>query len=223
MRHTTFGDSIMHRRSFVGAGATLALTQMAGFVSPARADAALMARIMAPGPLPEKAFGSVDAPVTIVEYASITCHFCMKFHSETWPGLKEKYVDTGQVRFMMREFPLDPLATAGFMLARCAGDEKWYPVLDLLYRTKETWGHAQNPADALLQTLRQAGFTQDSFDACLRNDKLFKDVRQVAERGSRDFGVNSTPTFFINGEKRTGALTLAQFDAILEPMLAAKR
>ncbi len=123
----------------------------------------------------------------------------------------------------MREFPLDPLATAGFMLARCAGDEKWYPVLDLLYRTKETWGHAQNPADALLQTVRQAGFTQDSFEACLRNDKLFQDVRAVADRAAKDFGVNSTPTFFINGEKRTGALTLQEFDKILEPMLATKR
>lgn len=213
----------MDRRSFVWAGGALAVAQISNGVGPAQADAALMARIMTPGPLPEKVFGSPDAPVTIVEYASITCHFCMKFHSETWPALKEKYVDTGKVRFVMREFPLDPLATAGFMLARCAGDEKWYPVLDLLYRTKETWGHAQNPADALLQTLRQAGFTQDSFEACLRNDKLFQDVRQVAERGSRDFGVNSTPTFFINGEKRTGALTLTQFDAILEPMLAAKR
>jgi protein-disulfide isomerase len=213
----------MDRRSFILGGGGLVLSQMSSVVGPAQADVALMARIMTPGALPEKAFGSPDAPVTIVEYASITCHFCMKFHSETWPSLKEKYVDTGKVRFVMREFPLDPLATAGFMLARCAGDDKWYPVLDLLYRSKEAWGHAQNPAEALLQTVRQAGFTRESFEACLKDEKLYENVRQVAERGSKDFGVDSTPTFFINGEKRTGALTLAQFDAILEPMLAPKR
>jgi protein-disulfide isomerase len=173
--------------------------------------------------LPEKVFGSAEAPVTIVEYASITCHFCMKFHSETWPALKEKYVDTGKVRFIMREFPLDPLATAGFMLARCAGDERWYPVLDLLYKTKESWGHAQNPAEALFDTLKIAGFSKDRFETCLRDEALFRNVRAVAERASKDFGVNATPTFFINGQKRTGALSLADFDGILEPMLKGKR
>lgn len=191
-------------------------------MNPVIAQASLMQQLLEPGPLPDKVFGRLDAPVTVVEYASITCHFCMKFHSETWPSLKEKYVDTGKVRFIMREFPLDPLATAGFMLARCAGDDKWYPVLDLLYRTKESWGHSQNPADALLQTLRQAGFTKDSFEACLKNDELYTGVRAVAEKGSKTFGVNSTPTFFINGEKKTGALTLAEFDTILEPLLKPK-
>lgn len=212
---------MLDRRKWLLAGGSLALLSAAS--QQAQADKALMERILSAGALPDKTFGAADAPVTIVEYASITCHFCMKFHSETWPALKEKYVDTGKVRFIMREFPLDPLATAGFMLARCAGDDKWYPVLDLLYRTKETWGHAQNPADALLQTVRQAGFTQESFETCLRNDRLFQDVRSVADRAAKDFGVNSTPTFFINGEKRTGALSLQEFDKIIEPMLAAKR
>ncbi len=212
---------MLRRRGFLAGASCLMLLSTA--IGEAKADKALVAKLLEPGALPDKTFGLADAPVTIIEYASITCHFCMKFHSETWPGLKEKYVDTGKVRFIMREFPLDPLATAGFMLARCAGDEKWYAVLDLLYRTKETWGHAQNPADALLQTVRQAGFTQESFEACLRNDKLFQDVRAVAARAAKDFGVNSTPTFFINGERRTGALTLQEFEKILEPMLAAKR
>lgn len=212
---------MLHRRRLLTGGACLAVLPAAA--QQAQSDKALMDRILAAAVLPEKAFGLAEAPVTIVEYASITCHFCMKFHSETWPAFKAKYVDTGKVRFVMREFPLDPLATAGFMLARCAGDEKWYPVLDLLYRTKEAWGHAQNPSEALLQTVRQAGFTKDSFETCLRDDKLYQDVRQTADRAAKDFGVNSTPTFFINGEKRAGALTLQEFDKILEPMLAPKR
>ncbi len=213
----------MNRRTLLRVGVAAVVAQNVAITGQAHADAALMARITAPGSLPDKVFGPADAPVTIVEYASVTCHFCMRFHTETWPALKAKYVDTGKVRFIMREFPLDPLATAGFMLARCANDEKWYPVLDLLYKTKETWGHAQNPADALLQTVRQAGFTQESFETCLRNDKLFQDVRSVADRAANEFGVNSTPTFFINGEKRTGALTLQEFDKILAPTLAATR
>ncbi len=189
---------------------------------PVFAQASLMQQLLEPGPLPDKVFGNADAPVTIVEYASITCHFCMKFHSETWPDLKTKYVDTGKVRFIMREFPLDPLATAGFMLTRCVADDKWYALLDLLYKSKEAWGHAEKPAEALLQTVRVAGFTQESFEACLQNDVLFKNVRAVADRGAKTFGVNSTPTFFINGEKKTGALTLAEFDRILAPMLLPK-
>ncbi len=205
-------------RRIILSGATFALLS-SGRVS---ADEALQARLMKPGPLPDKVFGRADAPVTIVEYASITCHFCMKFHSETWPSLKEKYVDTGMVRFVMREFPLDPLATAGFMLARCAGDERWYAVLDLLYKTKESWGHSSNPTEALFNAVKFAGFTQDRFEACLRDETLFQNVRAVAARGSKDFGVDATPTFFINGLKRTGALSLAEFDRIIEPMLKRK-
>ncbi len=212
---------MLERRRLLTGGACLAVLPAAA--QQAQGDKALMDRIIAAAVLPDKVFGATDAPVTIVEYASVTCHFCMKFHTETWPALKAKYVDAGKVRFIMREFPLDPLASAAFMLARCAGDDKWYPMLDLLYRTKENWGHSQNPSETLLQTVRQGGFTKDSFEACLRDEQLFQNVKRSAEVAARDFGVNSTPTFFINGERRTGALTLQEFDRILEPMLAARR
>jgi protein-disulfide isomerase len=185
----------------------------------AHADPKLAEKLHQPGPLPEKVFGRADAPVTVVEYASLTCHHCINFHVNTWPAFRAKYVDTGQVRFIVREFPLDALATAGFMLARCAGEAKWYPMVDVLYRTKESWGHAPNPADALLQISRQAGFTQDSFNACLSDQTLFTNIRAVSERGSKEFGVNSTPTFFVNGQRHTGALTLEEFDRILAPLL----
>lgn len=191
-------------------------------LSAAYAQSNLQARLLEPGPLPEKIFGNSDAPVTIIEYASITCHHCMRFHTETWPGLKTKYVDTGLVRFIMREFPLDPLAAGGFMLARCAGDEKWYAVVDLLYRTKESWGHAKNPADALFEAVRFAGFTKETFEACLTNEELFKNIKLISEKASQEFGVNSTPTFFINGEKRVGALKLEEFDSIIQPLLPKK-
>lgn len=179
----------------------------------------LSERLLEPQALPDKVFGNIDAPVTVIEYASVTCGFCIKFHTETWPALRAKYVETGKIRFVIREFPLDQLATAGFMLARCADDEKWYPTLDLLYRTKESWAHAQNPADALLQAVRMAGFNKESFETCLKDEKLFQNMRSGLARASKEFGVESTPTFFVNGTKHTGALTLDQFDAILQPLL----
>ena len=212
----------MNRRLLLPMLATVSLLALPSLAF-AQAKPSIAARLLEPGDLPDKVFGNADAPVTIIEYASITCHHCMRFHTETWPTLKQKYVDTGKVRFIIREFPLDQLATAGFMLARCAGEQRWYPTLDLLYRTKETWGHSEKPAEALLDAVRFAGFTKETFEACLSDEKLYKGITSTAQRATKEFGVNSTPTFFINGEKQTGALTLEQFDKILAPLLAPKR
>ncbi|WP_332700034.1 DsbA family protein [Bosea sp. (in: a-proteobacteria)] len=185
----------------------------------AAAQGASAPKLLDPGPLPEKVFGAADAPVTVIEYASLTCHHCMNFHMKTWPEFKTKYVDTGKVRFIIREFPLDPLAMAGFMLARCAGEEKWYPVVDMFYRTQEGWAHSDKPLDGLTQAMRQAGMGKDGVDACLKREDLYQGIRQIADR-AKGFGVESTPTFFVNGKKEVGALSLEQFDAILAPLLA---
>lgn len=184
----------------------------------ANAQSTILAKLMEAGPLPEKSFGPADAKVTIVEYASVTCHHCMNFHTETWPKLKSKYVDSGKVRFVFREFPLDALATAGFMLARCSGDDKWYAVLDMLYKTQEGWAHSPQPADALIATMRQTGMNKEQFEKCLSDQKLLDAVTAIRKRGT-ELGVSSTPTFFINGEKHMGAMSLEQFDKILEPLL----
>ena len=199
---------------------TAGLVAIGFFGKPAAAQTTLAARLLEPGPLPEKVFGAADAPVTVIEYASLTCHHCMNFHIKTWPAFKTKYVDTGKVRFIAREFPLDPLSAAGFMLARCGDEAKWYPIVDMLYWTQEGWAHAQKPLDALTQTMKQAGFSEEKVTACLQREDLFRAVRQIQERANKEFGVNSTPTFFVNGEKRTGALTIDEFDKILTPLLA---
>jgi len=177
--------------------------------------------LLDPGPLPEKVFGAAEAPVTVIEYASLTCHHCMNFHMKTWPDFKTKYVDTGKVRFIIREFPLDPLAMAGFMLARCAGEDKWYPVVDMFYRTQEGWAHSDKPLDGLTQAMRQAGMGKDGVEACLKREDIYQGIKQVSER-AKGFGVESTPTFFVNGKKEVGALSLEQFDAILAPLLAGR-
>lgn len=174
-----------------------------------------------PGPLPEKVFGSPDAPVTVIEYASLTCHHCKNFHVNFWPEIKERYVDTGKVRFIMREFPLDPLATAGFMLARCSGDDKWYPVVDTLYRSDEQWAHAADPVEGLYSIMRQTSMGREAFEACLRNQKLLDDINEVSRRGAAA-GVKSTPTFFINGSMQAGALSPKAFAEIVDPLIEAK-
>lgn len=175
-----------------------------------------------PGPLKEQSFGRSDAPVTIIEYASLTCHHCKDFHTKTWPAIRARYVDTGKVRFIMREFPLDALAAGGFMLARCSGDDKWYAVVDLLFRADDRWAHAPDPVEGLRAIMRQTGMGNDAFEACLKDQKLLDTIKQVADRGAAA-GVDSTPTFFFNGRKEAGTLTIEQFSAIIDPLLAAPK
>jgi protein-disulfide isomerase len=177
-----------------------------------------MAKLLEAGTLPEMSIGKADAKVTIVEYASMTCPHCAGFHDKTLPELKTKYIDTGKARLIFREFPFDPRAEAGFMLARCSGDN-YFPMIDVLFKQQMQWAGVENARDALLQISKLAGFTQEKFEACLTDQKLLDDVRAVRDRGSKDFGVSSTPTFFINGGRYPGAMSIAEFSAILDPLV----
>lgn len=177
-----------------------------------------MDKMLQEGSLPEKVLGKADAPVTIVEYASMTCGHCANFHNNTLPAIKKDYIDTGKARLIMREFPFDPRAEAGFMLARCA-DGKYFQMIEVLFKQQASWAGVENAREALLQIARLAGFSQESFEACLTDQKLLDDVRAVRNRGANDFGVDATPTFFINGNKYSGALTVAEMSAILDGML----
>lgn len=177
-----------------------------------------MARLLEEGALPEKMIGQADAPVTIVEYASMTCGHCANFHRNTLPKIKENYIDTGKARLIVREFPFDPRAEAGFMLARCA-DDKYFAMVDVLFQQHQNWVQVDNVRSALLQIARLAGFTQESFEACLTDAQLLADVRAVRTRGQNEFGVSATPTFFINGNKYAGALSVDEMSAIIDSML----
>ena len=179
-----------------------------------------MANLLEPGALPEKVLGKDDAPVTMVEYASMTCSHCAHFHKETLPAIKEKYIDTGKVRFIMREFPLDNLAAAASMLARCVPADKVYPAIGLFFETQAEWAFVQdNPVAKLFEIAKQAGFTKDSFDKCLTNQKLLDQINAQRARASNQFGVSATPTFFINGKKLQSAPTVEAFDGMIEPLL----
>jgi protein-disulfide isomerase len=175
--------------------------------------------LLVAGPLGERAIGDPAAKVTVIEYASMTCSHCAEFHETTFKPFKEKYVDTGKVRFIFREFPLDALATSAFMLARCVPEDRYFPVVDILFRQQRNWAFTDNPATALLNIVKQAGFTQESFKACLTNQQILDGVNWVKDRGSQEFGVSATPTFFINGTKLSGALSLEDMDKEIGPLL----
>jgi protein-disulfide isomerase len=174
-----------------------------------------------PGPLGDVWLGPADAKVTIIEYASLTCSHCAAFHKDTYPVLKSRFIEAGKVRFTLREFPLDPLATAGFMLARCEGESKYYPITDLLFDTQRNWAFVDKPLDALQQMLKQAGISQEKFEACLRDQKLYDAVNAVRKRAEEQFKVNATPTFFINGQRHGGSLSIDEMEKIIKPMLGA--
>ena len=177
-----------------------------------------MADLLVPGPLGDEIQGQADAPVTIVEYASMTCPHCSHFHETTYPELKKKYIDTGKVRFIFREFPLDPLAAAASMLARGAGKDKFFPLIEAFFAQQKDWV-VQKPLQPMFAIAKQAGFTQQSFDQCLANQQLLSNLEEQRTRATQKFNVNSTPTFFINGKTFRGALTPEELDKQVAPYL----
>jgi protein-disulfide isomerase len=177
------------------------------------------ADLMKPEALPDRVMGD-----TIVEYASMTCPHCAHFQETTFPELKKAYIDTGKAKYMLREFPLDDLAAAAFVLARCAGEldsSRYYALVDTLFAKQNTWA-VQQPIPPLMAIAKQAGFTEQSFNACLNNQKLLDNIEAVRERAVKQFQVNSTPTFFINGQKYVGALSFDDMKKAIDPLLAKK-
>jgi protein-disulfide isomerase len=228
MRLPKIGQAALrsHRGLFetaAAAGLTIAgcFAMLGDPAAPALAQGAGVAsgELMTGEALPDIALGAKEAPVTIVEYASMTCGHCAGFYATTFPELKSKYIDPGKVRFILREFPLDPLAAAGFMLARCAGDDKRNAIVDLLFAQQKNWALTDKPLEALAALLKQAGMSQKAFDACLQNDDLRDKVYKVHDRAAEKLGVTSTPTFFINGKKETGEMTLIALEKLLGPLL----
>lgn len=179
--------------------------------------------LMKPTDLADIALGPADAKVTVVEFGSMTCGHCMHFATDVFPKFKEKYIDSGKVRFIFREFPLDNLAAAASMLARCAGGDKTFPMIETLYAKQADWAFVQgNPVPKLFDIAKQAGFTQESFDKCLTDQKLLDQITAARSRASETFGVSATPTFFVNGKRLMDVPTVENFDKMIDPILAPK-
>lgn len=204
----------MTRRNAIAGGASLAALAAGGAVyfsslpgtGNGLAYAASETELMKEGPLPDFIMGKDTAPNTIIEYSSMTCPHCARFHVKVLPELKSKHIDTGQARYIMREFPLDNLAFAAAMLARCTGGEKFFPFVDVLYAKQQEWAYGEgDPIPRLFKIAKQAGFTKESFEKCLRDDKLLKGITAIRKLANEKFGVNSTPTLFVNGTAVRGA------------------
>jgi protein-disulfide isomerase len=148
----------------------------------------------------------------------MTCPHCAHFSAETFPELKKRYIDTGKVRFIFREFPLDPLAAAGFMLARCAGKDKFMPIVETLFAKQDQWV-VKDPVPPLEDIAKQFGFTDESFKQCLTNQKVLDSIQAVRDRAADKLGVNSTPTFFVNGKKLVGDVSLETMAKEIDPYL----
>jgi len=204
--------------AFTGAGSAGAI--LSDLVEPARADAPQpdQAELAKAGPEGDIVLGSDKAPVTIIEYASMTCPHCAHFSTETFPELQKRYIDTGKVRYIFREFPLDALAAAGFMLARCAGKDKFMPVVETLFAKQPEW-MVQKPIEPLKAIAKQFGFTEQSFDQCLANQHVLDGIQEVRDRAAEKLGINSVPTFFVNGQKLTGDQSIDALAKVIDPYL----
>ena len=164
--------------------------------------------------------GDPNAPVTIIEYASVTCPGCAAFHERVFPGLKEKFVDTGKAKIVFREFPTPPVdfSMIGSVMARCAGEkggsEAYFLVINALFQNQRTWIYGEDPKAELLKIASQAGMDEEAFDTCLKRQELLDAIEARVKEGSSEFNINSTPSFVMNG-KKINARSLDDFEAAI--------
>ena len=214
----------MTRRKLLWGASALAIVAAIGGIEllqgmrPAAAQGVASAELLVPPPLGDRSLGKDDAPVTIVEYASMTCPHCAQFHETTYPELKKRYIDTGKVRFIFREFPLDPLAAGASMLARCADKEQYFPLIETLFHQQRQWA-VEKPIPPLMALAKQAGFSEQKFNACLSDQKMLDAMQVEQKRASEKFGVTSTPTLFVNGRIQKGGMTIDDLAKVIDPLL----
>ena len=163
-----------------------------------------------------KGLGADDAPVTLVEYLSMSCPHCARFHKERLPWLRETYIDTGQVRIEFRDFPLNGPALWGAMLAHCAGSERYFAFIDLMFTRQTRWAFVDKPQAALKKLAKQAGMGGDDFDACMADEELQLAVIKARSDAMEAYDIGSTPSFLIGGEVLSGVLTKEQLTELIE-------
>jgi protein-disulfide isomerase len=168
----------------------------------------------------DRILGNPDAPITIVEYASLTCPHCAHFTNEVLPQLKKKWIDTGKAKLVLRDYPLDEPALRAAMIARCAPPDRFYAYTDMFFGAQEKWVTARDYRDALARLVKLGGMSREEFDNCLKNTALENKIVEGRLVASKELDVNSTPTFFINGTKFTGAPTVEEFDKALSGLAA---
>ena len=163
----------------------------------------------------DRVMGDPKAPVTLIEYASLACHHCADFHKNTLPKIKERFIDTGTVKLIFRDFPFDGAAFAAAMTARCAPPARYFQFVSVLFANQEMWSHSPNPREALARIAKLGGMTQQDFDRCVDNKELYEGLRKRQLEAERQYGIRSTPTFILGDKKITGNQPFEVFEKAL--------
>ena len=217
---------IITRRAFTAALSLTGLSLLAGFsplrlITEAAAQGVSAADVAKPVSLPDMALGPANATVTVTEYASMTCPHCADFNEKVFPKIKSEYIDTGKIRYVFREFPLDIKAAAGSMLARCVAKDdagKYFAVIDMLFRQQNDWV-LKNTTETLMRIGKQAGLSGQQVEACLKDQALLDKIAADQKYAADVLKVNSTPSFFINGELIKGDTRFEEFDKRIKALL----
>jgi protein-disulfide isomerase len=215
---------IITRRAFTAALSLTGLSLLAG-LSPLRLIGQAMAQsasdVAKPVSLPDMAIGPANATVTVTEFASMTCPHCAAFNAEVFPKIKSAYIDTGKIRYIFREFPLDIKAAAGSMLARCIAKDdagKYFAVIDMLFKQQNDWV-MKNTTETLTRIGKQAGLSQQQVEDCLKDQALLDKIAADQKYAAEVLKVDSTPTFFVNGDKIKGETSFEEFQKKIDPLL----
>ncbi len=212
----------VNRRNAMILTAGASFASLTGF-SPsfaAEGDTYDIAKIMAPKGMADRPIGGTDAKVTMIEYASPTCSHCAAFAVNVYPTLKQDYIDTGKITFIMRPFVRNVLDAVVFMLAATAEDNETYAsILHTFFETQAQWALSDKPRDAILAIALQLGFTEESFEAALTNQELFAGMETLRTQALEEFDLTGTPTFYINGKQISGDKSLEDLAAEIDPQL----
>jgi len=184
--------------------------------SAAEAELPLKDQILEPGPLGEREYGNPNAPVTIIEYVSLTCPHCRNYHAKVFPKVKRQYVDTGKVRYIIREFPIGRSAGNAAIATRCAPKNKHLSLTEAFLSRQREWVSQEVRLDAIYGVAKSSGMSRAEFDKCLSNQTIIDGLAEVKQRG-RKYGVIGTPSLFINGQKLQGAVTFEEVKALIQP------
>ncbi|MBO31713.1 MAG: disulfide bond formation protein DsbA [Rhodospirillaceae bacterium] len=170
--------------------------------------------------LSERVLGNSDAKVTMIEYASMTCPHCANFHTKTFPAIKKEYIVTGKIKFIYRDFPLDQVALAAAMMARCSAKERYFGVIDVIFRTQREWGRNPNPRKALEQIGKIVGVSESTYEACVTDKVVHDGMIKMRNDAVEKYKVRTTPTFVVNEKKINGGLPLEELRKVLDAAVA---
>ena len=169
--------------------------------------------------LENKTLGKIDAPIKMIEFASLTCGHCARFHNEVMPSIKKKYIDTGKIFFTYKDFPLDKFALKASIISRCSGNEKFFSFLDVFYRKQSSWTKTQDPFKSLIKIAKVGGIKDEDIKVCVSNKSIEDGLLKDRLDSSKKFDITATPTIYLNGEKYNGDLTLEALEFKINSLL----